>query len=111
MKTLEDVTTGTFRQKVLESEVPVLVEFYTPWCPGCRAVRPVLESLAGEFEGKARIVQVNVEDEPLLGREYVITAVPTLAFFKGGLLRGMIQGGRPAPVLREALQELAEEPA
>lgn len=111
MKTLNEVTTGTFRKDVLESELPVLVEFYTPWCPGCRAVRPVLESLADEFEGKARIVQINVEDEPLLGSEYGVSAVPTLAFFKGGLLRDTIVGGRPAPVLRQALQELAAEAA
>jgi len=111
MKTLESVTSGTFRKEILESEVPVLVDFYTTWCPGCRAVRPVLESLAAEFEGKARIVQVNVEEEPLLGAEYGITAVPTLAFFKGGLLRGTIQGGRPAAVLRQALQELVAEAA
>lgn len=111
MKTLDEVTTGTFRKDVLDSEIPVLVEFYTPWCPGCRAVRPVLESLATEFEGKARIVQVNVEDEPLLANEYGISAVPTLAFFKGGSLRKTTVGGRPASLLRQALQDLTMEAA
>ena len=54
MKKLESVTTDAFEREVLHSEVPVLVEFYTTWCPGCRAVEPVLEGLAGEFEGRAR---------------------------------------------------------
>jgi thioredoxin 1 len=111
MKTLDHVTAGTFDREVLKSDLPVLVEFYTTWCPGCRAVEPVLESLAGEFEGKARIVKVNVEEEPLLAGEYQISAVPTLAFFRDGELRGGFQGGRPAPVLRDALSELVGKAA
>jgi thioredoxin 1 len=111
MKKLESVTTDAFEREVLHSEVPVLVEFYTTWCPGCRAVEPVLEGLAGEFEGRARIVKVNVEDEPVVGEEYQITAVPTLAFFKDGALQGGFQGGRPEPILRQALERLAGKAA
>ena len=107
MKKLESVTTDAFEKEVLGSGVPVVVEFYTSWCPGCRAVEPVLEGLAGEFEGRAKIVKVNVEEEPVVAEEYRVTAVPTLAFFKDGALQGGFRGGRPATVLRRALQGLA----
>lgn len=106
MKKLDHVTTDAFAREVLGSGVPVVVEFYTTWCPGCRAVEPVLEGLAGEFEGRAKIVKVNVEEEPLVAEEYQITAVPTLAFFKDGALQGGFRGARPEPVLRQALEQL-----
>ena len=107
MTKLDGITTESFDREVLNSDLPVLVEFYTNWCPGCRTVEPALERLAGEFAGRARVVKVNVEEEPLLADRFEVSAVPTLAFFKGGLLRGGFQGGRPAPVLRAALEELA----
>jgi thioredoxin 1 len=108
MQRLDKVTTDTFGDQVLGSELPVLVEFTTSGCPACHAARPALESLAEEFDGRARIVEVNVEEERELGGLFQIRAVPTLAFFKNGeFVDGVV--GAPAPaVLRRRLDEITE---
>src|SRR5689334_12024128 len=103
MQRLETVTTATFEDRVLGSEVPVLVQFTTSGCPACHAARPVLEGLAGEFEGRARIVEVNVEEEQDLGGLFQIRAVPTLAFFKNGEFVDGVLGAPPAAILRRKL--------
>ena len=107
MQRLEKVTTDTFEERVLGSELPVVVEFTTSGCPACHAARPVLETLAGEFEGRARIVEVNVEEERDLGGLFQIRAVPTLAFFKNGKFTGGVTGAPPAPVLRRKLDQFS----
>lgn len=106
MTSVNQVTGQTFKQEVLRSELPVLVEFYTTWCPSCRGMEPGLEALAREIEGRAKVVKVNVEDEPFLAADYQITAVPTFIVFKGGLLRGGYRGAKPVAVLKAALEEL-----
>jgi thioredoxin 1 len=78
------LTTATFDREVLESKEPVLVEFYTSWCPGCKAIAPVLEKVAGAVAGKAKVAQVNVEEELEIGERYGIMAVPTLMLFRDG---------------------------
>ena len=108
MQRLEKVTTDTFEERVLGSELPVLVEFTTSGCPACRAARPVLESLAEEFEARARIVEVNVEEERDLGGLFQIRAVPTLAFFKNGEFVDGVTGAPPAAVLRRKLDQFSE---
>lgn len=106
MNALEKVTADTFQDRVLGSPVPVLVEFSTTRCPACRAARPVLEGLAEEFEGRARIVEVNVEEEQELGGAFQIRAVPTLAFFNGGEFVDGVMGAPPASILRRKLERL-----
>jgi thioredoxin 1 len=108
MQRLEKVTADTFEERVLCSEVPVLVEFTTSGCPACHAARPVLETLAQEFEGRARIVEVNVEEEQDLGGLFQIRAVPTLAFFRNGEFLGGSMGAPAASVLRRKLDQFSE---
>jgi len=108
MQRLEKVTADTFEERVLGSDVPVLVEFSTSRCPACHAARPLLEGLAEEFDGRARIVEVNVEEEQDLGGAFQIRAVPTLAFFKNGEFVDGARGAPPAALLRRKLERLSE---
>jgi thioredoxin 1 len=108
MGRLERVTAETFEERVLGADVPVLVEFSTSKCPACHAARPLLENLAREFEGRARIVEVNVEEEQNLGSIFQILAVPTLVFFKNGEFRDGVRGTPPAAILRRKLEQLSE---
>ena len=108
MSSLEKVTADTFEEKVLGSELPVLVEFSTTTCPACHAARPMLESLAEEFEGRATIAEVNVQEEPELASIFQVRAVPTLAFFKNGEFMDGVLGAPPAAILRRKLERLSE---
>jgi len=108
MGPLEKVTADTFEEEVLGSELPVLVEFSTTGCPACHAARPLLENLAEEFDGRARIVEVNVEEEQALSGLFQIRAVPTLAFFKNGEFVDGVRGAPPAAILRRKLERLSE---
>ncbi len=107
MSALEKVTIETFDDRVIGSEQPVLVEFSTSRCPACHAVKPTLERLAEDYSGRARVVEVNIEEEPALGRFFRIRAVPTLVFFKDGEPVDGVLGAPAASVLRRKLEALA----
>ena len=108
MGRLEKVTSETFEERVLGADLPVLVEFSTSSCPACHAARPLLENLAEEFEGRARIVEVNVQEDQELGSAFQIRAVPTLAFIKNGEFVDGVMGAPPAAILRRKLEQLSE---
>jgi len=82
MNDVLDVTAATFDSEVLKSNLPVLVEFHSPWCASCRKMEPVIARLAAEFGGSIRFAKVNVDDEPDLASRHDIGAVPTLLLFK-----------------------------
>ena len=104
---VEQVTTGTFEERVLRSEIPVLVDFYTPWCPSCRRLEPTLERLAADLQGRVRIVKVDVERETELGETFEIQAVPTMGIFLNGQL-ALLQAGVPtASALEAVLKQVA----
>lgn len=94
----------TFEADVLESEIPVLVDFYADWCPPCRRLAPVIDELAEEYDGDVRFVKVNVDDNASLAVQFGIQSIPTLIFFKGGEEVAKTVGAPPKPRL---VQEIA----
>jgi thioredoxin 1 len=89
------VSDKSFQADVLESKEPVLVDFWAEWCGPCRAVAPVLEEVAGELNGKLKIVKLNVDENPETAAKYGIQSIPTLMIFKNGELASRQIGGSP----------------
>lgn len=79
-----EVSDATFEREALESGQPVVVDFGAPWCPPCRAMEPVFEELAGRFEGAARFLKVNIDENPLTAQRYGIKGIPTFLILDGG---------------------------
>ena len=111
MSKIQHVTTAEFESTVLQSPVPVLVDFYASWCMPCKLLAPVLDKLSEEFQGRVKVLKVDVEAEMALAQAYRINAVPTLKVFDGGRVRGTIEGLVPPDSLRDELESLAPAPA
>ncbi|MBU4176498.1 MAG: thioredoxin [Desulfurivibrionaceae bacterium] len=86
------VSDGDFSAKALQSETPFLLDFWAPWCGPCKAIGPVIDELAAEFEGKVTIGKMNVDDNPVTPGKYGIRAIPTLILFKGGEVADQVTG-------------------
>jgi thioredoxin 1 len=91
-----DVTDAAFDSEVLQSDVPVLVDFWAPWCGPCRMAAPVLEKVAGEYEGQLKVCRVNVDDEREVAMQYGIMSIPTIFLFKDGQVVEQIRGVTPS---------------
>ena len=105
MGATQSVTDADFDSVVLQSDKPVLVDFWAPWCGPCRQVAPILEEIAGEHGEKLQIVKINTDENPQTAARYGVTSIPTLAVYSGGEVAKTIVGARPKPAL---LRELAD---
>jgi thioredoxin 1 len=88
------LTDGNFSEQVLKSSTPVLVDFWAEWCGPCKMIAPVLDELAGEYDGKVKIGKVNIDEHQQLAINYGINSIPTLLFFKDGQVADQVVGMR-----------------
>ena len=101
-----EVTDSTFAQEVLQSTQPVLVDFWAVWCGPCRAVAPVVEEIAGDYEGKLKVMKLDVDDNPRTAAAYGVQSIPTLLVFKDGKEAERIIGAVPKKVIVDKLQSV-----
>ena len=105
MSAASAVTDDTFKIEVLESDVPVLVDFWAPWCGPCRMVAPVVEEIADQYMGQIKVVKVNTDENPSVANQYGIRSIPTLMIFKGGQRVDMVVGAVPKTTLASTLEK------
>ena len=106
MSAVQEVTDGNFEQEVINSEIPVLIDFWAPWCGPCRAIAPVVGELANEYAGKLKVVKMNVDDNPLTPSRYGVRSIPNLLFFKGGQVKDQIVGAVPKGHFVQAIDKI-----
>lgn len=99
------VTDSSFKEEVLESDVPVLVDFWAPWCGPCRMVAPVVDEIATQYEGQVKVVKLNTDENPNVASQYGIRSIPTLMIFKGGQRVDMVVGAVPKTTLANTLEK------
>ena len=92
-----------FKQEVLESDIPVLVDFWAAWCMPCKMVIPVVEQIAEKYQGKLKVCKLNVDEAPGTAREYGIMSIPTLTVFKDGKVAEQVAGAVPASRLESMI--------
>ena len=97
------VTEAEFDEVVLGSKLPVLVDFWAPWCNPCKMLGPVIDEIADEVDGKALVCKVNIDEEQNLAQEYRVMSIPTLLYFKDGKVVNQMVGVRPKEEILDAL--------
>lgn len=106
MSGLLEVSDSEFEKEVLQSPVPVLIDFWAPWCGPCRAIAPVVEDLAKAYDGRLRVVKMNVDDNPGTPGRYGVRGIPTLLLFRGGEVQEQIVGAVPRAALVKAIDQV-----
>ena len=105
MSAAAQVTDNSFKTDVLESKVPVLVDFWAPWCGPCRMVAPVVDEIAEQCAGQIKVVKLNTDENPNTASQYGIRSIPTLMIFKGGQRVDMVVGAVPKTTLASTLEK------
>lgn len=105
------LTDANFNDNVVNSDKPVLVDFWATWCGPCRAIAPTIEQVASEFDGRAVVGKVDVDENPDVAMQYGVRSIPTLLFFKDGQVVDQLIGAVPKKVLAEKLEALSGQPA
>lgn len=102
---LLNITDGNFKKEVLESELPVLLDFWAEWCAPCRIVVPLLEELAREYTGKIKICKLNIEENPKVPSQFAVMSIPTIIFFKNGKVVNQVVGALNKAQLTRKINE------
>lgn len=100
-----EVNQDSFQQSVLEAQKPILVDFWAPWCGPCRAVAPVVEELAKEYQGKVDFAKVNVDESPFIASKFGVMSIPTLIVFKDGKPAEQVVGFKPKDQIKKLIDK------
>ena len=103
-------TDSNFQEEVLNSDQPVLVDFWAAWCGPCRMIAPAIEELASEFEGRAKVVKMDVDTNPQVPQSFGVRSIPTLLYFKDGQVVDQLIGAAPKKQLAQRLEALVGQP-
>jgi thioredoxin 1 len=103
---LTNVNDANFDAEVRRSRLPVVIDFWAPWCQPCRAVHPILERMASKYSGSVRILRMNVDDEKHTPAEYAVRGIPTLLFFKNGTIKNQLVGAQSEENIEQAIRNL-----
>jgi thioredoxin 1 len=106
MAEVMSVSDETFDAEVLKSELPVLLDLWAEWCGPCKAIAPTVEALAGEYDGKLKVVKLNVDENPRTPANYNVRGIPNLILFKGGEVQEQIVGAVPKAKLEAAIKNV-----
>jgi thioredoxin 1 len=103
---VQQVSDDAFEREVLKSDLPVLIDFWAPWCGPCKAIAPVVEELAKEYDGRLKVVKMNVDDNPQTPSRFGVRGIPNLILFKGGQVKDQIVGAVPKAQLVKAISQV-----
>jgi thioredoxin 1 len=99
-----ELTDANFQSEVLQSEVPVLVDFWAPWCGPCRQLTPIIDALAEEMSGTIKVGKLNIDDSPRAAEQYGVMSIPTVMIFKNGEVVQRFVGVQPKQRLKDAIE-------
>jgi len=99
------LTDGNFKKEVLESDLPVLVDFWAPWCGPCKMLGPVVEEFAREFKGRLKVAKINIDQDAQTATQYGVMSIPTLLFFKHGKVTEQLVGALSRQELKKKIQD------
>ncbi|MEE9614921.1 MAG: thioredoxin TrxA [Thermodesulfobacteriota bacterium] len=105
MENIVNVTDSSFETEVLKSEVPAVIDFWAEWCAPCKAIAPIIEEMAGNYEGKIKIAKMNVDENPGTPGKYGVRGIPTLILFKNGEVVDQLVGAVPKAKIQELIDK------
>lgn len=106
MATIVQVGDDNFEAEVLRSNIPVLIDFWAPWCGPCKSIAPVIEELARDYEGRLKVAKLNVDENPVTPSRYAVRGIPNLLILKGGAVKEQLIGAVPKSRLVQAIENV-----